>query len=361
MDLAAFVEANQAELIDLWRRRAEKKLGASSFSQSELDDNMPTLLVEIIAALRQDATATRDPQPHSPSANQHAAQRLSMGFDVQEIIREYGILHQAILDLAGDLEHSIDRREHRTLVRCLSNCVATAIGEYQRLRDEEIASNASKHIAFLAHELRNPLQAAAMGISIIRRGPLPESIATTAARVEGALRRLNEHIDHALTESRLKGLGTPALERIQLDQVITDVVRECQGEADDRGIRLRAEVATPCLEIDADARLLMSAVTNLVRNAIKFTRVGGTVTLRLRTLVGGRCTVDVEDECGGLPPGTVEELFTPFVQRGADRSGFGLGLAIAKQAVEAHRGTLHVRNLPNKGCEFTIDIPCRAC
>jgi hypothetical protein len=69
--------------------------------------------------------------------------------------------------------------------------------------------------------------------------------------------------------------------------------------------------------------------------------------------------VEVEDECGGLPEGKAEELFTPFVQRGADRSGFGLGLAITKHAAEAHHGTVQVSNLPGKGCIFMLSLPSR--
>ena len=82
-----------------------------------------------------------------------------------------------------------------------------------------------------------------------------------------------------------------------------------------------------------------------MRNAIKFSRPDATVTIRARKQ-DGRILVEVEDECGGLPPGKTEELFSPFVQKGADRTGFGLGLAIARQAAEAHNGTIKVRNLP---------------
>ena len=61
--------------------------------------------------------------------------------------------------------------------------------------------------------------------------------------------------------------------------------------------------------------------------------------------------------CGGLPDGASTELFEPFVQRGTDRSGLGLGLAIVRQAVEAHGGTVAVENLPGRGCVFTVRLP----
>jgi signal transduction histidine kinase len=64
-----------------------------------------------------------------------------------------------------------------------------------------------------------------------------------------------------------------------------------------------------------------------------------------------------KDNCGGLPPGNAEKMFTPFTQRSDDRTGMGLGLSIARKSVEADGGTLSVRDLPGKGCIFTIDLP----
>jgi signal transduction histidine kinase len=70
-----------------------------------------------------------------------------------------------------------------------------------------------------------------------------------------------------------------------------------------------------------------------------------------------RVLIEVEDECGGLPPGQVEELLQPFTQRGGDRTGLGLGLSICVKAVKAMAGELHIRDLPGRGCIFTIDLP----
>ena len=67
--------------------------------------------------------------------------------------------------------------------------------------------------------------------------------------------------------------------------------------------------------------------------------------------------IQVADACGGLPLGKTEELFQPLVQRDEDRTGYGLGLAIARQAVEAHKGTLTVHDVPGTGCVFSIALP----
>jgi signal transduction histidine kinase len=73
--------------------------------------------------------------------------------------------------------------------------------------------------------------------------------------------------------------------------------------------------------------------------------------------IGDRILIEVEDKCGGLPPSDIETMFLPFAQSGADRSGLGLGLSISRRSVEANGGTLNVRDVPESGCVFTIDLP----
>ncbi len=108
--------------------------------------------------------------------------------------------------------------------------------------------------------------------------------------------------------------------------------------------------------IEADRQVLAAVVGNLLQNAFKFTRPHTTVTLR----IGGsaeRVLIEVQDACGGLPRGNVDELFHPFEQRGVDRTGLGLGLAFSRWGAEANNGRLYARNLPDTGCVFTVDLP----
>lgn len=99
-----------------------------------------------------------------------------------------------------------------------------------------------------------------------------------------------------------------------------------------------------------------AAVGNLLQNAVKFTRPHTTVTLRARASAG-RVLIEVQDECGGLPGENFEALFRPFAQRGADRTGLGLGLAISRGGIAANNGRVSAQNLPDCGCIFTVDLP----
>jgi signal transduction histidine kinase len=100
-------------------------------------------------------------------------------------------------------------------------------------------------------------------------------------------------------------------------------------------------------------------VTNLLQNAFKFTHPLSEVLLKVYAMAD-RIRIEVEDRCGGLPPGDTERMFRPFTQNGANRSGLGLGLSISRRSVEANDGTLSVRDLPAAGCIFTIDLPRHA-
>jgi signal transduction histidine kinase len=110
------------------------------------------------------------------------------------------------------------------------------------------------------------------------------------------------------------------------------------------------------VHVHADRWILAATVANLLQNAFKFTRPDTTVTLR-GSATSDRVLIEVEDECGGLPDGDIDNLFQPFEQRGADRTGVGLGLAISRWGAEVNSGRLYARNLPDHGCIFIIDLP----
>jgi signal transduction histidine kinase len=114
----------------------------------------------------------------------------------------------------------------------------------------------------------------------------------------------------------------------------------------------------PLVTIDGDRQTIAATIANLLHNAFKFTRKNGSVALTTRA-TADLVSFDIEDGCGGLPPGKVEDLFRPFEQRGADRSGVGLGLSICLKAAKANGGEIRVRDIPGKGCVFTLDLPRR--
>ena len=110
------------------------------------------------------------------------------------------------------------------------------------------------------------------------------------------------------------------------------------------------------IAIEADRQVLAAAVMNVLQNAFKFTKPNTTVTLRVGASAD-RVLIEIQDACGGLPSGDVNELFRPFEQRSPNRTGLGLGLAFSRWAVEENHGRIYARSLPGEGCVFTVDLP----
>ena len=207
--------------------------------------------------------------------------------------------------------------------------------------------------AFLAHEVRNLVNVAILSFEVLK---------ITGASVVGAqgqtLRRSLNDIGTLINRSLLDVRAQNRIHRDVID--IRDFINEIEAaatlEARAKGTRIVVSPIVSGLVVRGDRPELAAAVRNLLQNAVKFTRLGTTVDLRVEPGVD-RVRIEVQDECGGLPGGCPEDLFRPFVQRGQDRSGLGLGLALSRKAVEACGGTISVRDLPGQGCVFALDLP----
>jgi signal transduction histidine kinase len=170
-----------------------------------------------------------------------------------------------------------------------------------------------------------------------------------------SLLRLGDFVGRSLANVRLEA-GIQNRERIAVTEFIEEVEVTAAMEARTRGVSLTIAHADGDVAVAADRQILASVVQNLLQNAFKFTRSAGHAFLR-SFADADRVLIEVEDECGGLPPGDPKVLFLPFEQRSGDRTGLGLGLAISRRGVEASGGVLRVRDLPGTGCVFTVDLP----
>ena len=321
---------------------------ATSLSDEVVADSLRDFLAELVAALR----AERAPMGRSASAIEHGAQRFNLGYDVGSVVREYAIVRDLLFDLAEESGVSVMTSEMRFMSKFLIHAIADSATMYAAVRDEQMREQTRKHVAFLAHELRNPLGSARLGIHLLReRGDLPPS--RVAESIERALNRVSDELDDALVSIRLHDVGVAQYETFEIGDLLRELVDDTTAEAEAKGELIVIEGAAT---MRGDRRALGSALSNLLRNAVKFTRQGGAIHLRTKASKGA-VLIEVEDSCGGLPEGSVQKLFDPYVQVGADRSGFGLGLAIAEQAAQAHGGALRVHDLPGRGCVFVLDVP----
>jgi hypothetical protein len=288
------------------------------------------------------------------SATNHGRDLLKRGFTVAQVVYDYGDVCQAVTELAAETQASITAEEFHAFNGVLDDAIAQAVTEYGRSREQSIAAQGTERLGDLAHELRNALGAAMLSFHTLKTGSVGLG-GSTAALLDRSLRRLSTLIDSTVTQVRLES-SSVASERVSLNHFIVEVEVVASMEANTRGLSLSVAPVPAGLEVMVDRELLAGAVTNLIQNALKFTRKGGHVSIKT-TASKGRVRIDIEDECGGLGPGKAEELFRPFEQRAVDRTGLGLGLSISRRSVEGIGGKIAVRDIPGVGCVFTIELP----
>jgi signal transduction histidine kinase len=355
--LDAFVTANRDTII----ARAQARVATRSLpkpTEVELTNGIPVFLDQLVAALRLvESSGVIDHAELRKTAGRHGHDLLRVGLTVAQVVRDYGDVCQAITELAVEQEAPIPPDEFRTLNLCLDDAIAEAVTEYGRQREGAIEAQGTERLGDLAHELRNHLNAAAMSFEMIRSGQVAPG-GSTGAVLGRSLMGLRDLVDRSLAEVRLDA-GVERNERISVAAFVEEVEIGALLQAHARGVHLAVTSVDRAVTIEGDRQILAAAVANLLQNAFKFTPKSGNVSFTTRA-TADRVLFEVEDECGGLPPGKPEDLFRAFEQRGSDRSGVGLGLSICAKAAKANAGELRVRDLPGKGCVFTIDLPRRA-
>ncbi len=286
----------------------------------------------------------------------HGREMLRLGYTLSHVVHAYGAMCQTITELAETKEFSINSVGFHDLNQCLDVAIAGAVTEYQKLRETQEKDREDKHLGFLTHEMRNALTSANISLQLVQRGTVGLN-GNTGNVLKKSLKRMDELIDRSLTEIRLRVDPEVHIESGRLLVIVDQILVTAEVEAKAKKIEIILKI-DPSLMIEADQQAFHSALSNLIQNAIKFTHEGGTIQVR-GSLDGEHVLIEVEDECGGLPPDMAADLFKAFEQRNQNRTGLGLGLGltIAQRAIALNHGTIEVRNLAKKGCVFTITLP----
>lgn len=364
---------------DLLGRCAERVAARNGPMQSvmEMEHGMPNFLDQLITTLRAEEGADERPESAKVvaaenliepgtemgvSATRHGREMSQSGFRVDEVVRSYGDLCQEITGLAIERDVRISAEEFRVLNRCLDNGIADSVTEFTYQREallvQDGAEALNERLGFLAHELRNRLQAATLAIGVIKSG-LAGLSGPTGGLLDRSLVAMGNLIDRSLAEVRMTA-GMPArYQLISVADFISDLKISAGLEAGVHECRLTVASIDPTLAVDVDRDLLFSAVGNLLQNAFKFSKPGSEVKLNAYAETE-HVFITVEDSGSGLTPGEAERIFLPFTQSGSNKSGAGLGLAISRRGTEINKGVLSVRTAPGAGCTFVIELPRHA-
>lgn len=360
--LARVIEDRRDEIVRRWLERVAEELGdADRVSDSELRNAVPDYLVGLAELLR-------SPEPPGEPgggalwervAREHAVTRVRQGFDIASVLREFILLRGVIVDAAREAGLTAEAL-FESLTQALEAAIEHAVASYVVSRDREAQRIEAQHVAFVTHELRNPLGTAVLAVTQLRElVPDAPSIRQLLDAAERAHAKLGTLIEGVLTvEKAQAGEIVPAVEDTRLEDVVEEAITGARAQATLR--RRDLEVALdPQLRLRIDPRLTASAVQNLVDNALKYSESGPVRVWSESTDRGA--SIHVRDRCGGLSKDELHTLFVPF-RRGRHRrgaSGAGLGLAITKQAIEAQGGSVHAESVDG-GCHFWIELPWEA-
>ncbi len=263
-----------------------------------------------------------------------AAEAYAAGDLTQRVGASLGTRRDEIVDLALAFDHMAERLNDLML------------SHKQLLRD-------------VSHELRSPLARlqAALGLARQRAGGADQP---ELDRIEGEAERLNELIGQLLSLARLEaGAQDTPLESVNLSELLTTVMEDAALEANARHCEVRLQ-QPPALNVRGNAKLLHSALENVVRNAVHYTAVDSAVTITA-SQTDGRVLIRVTDHGPGVPEPMLPRMFEPFVRVGEARDrrsgGYGLGLAIARRAIDLHGGEISARNEATGGLSVTISLP----
>jgi signal transduction histidine kinase len=267
---------------------------------------------------------------------------------------------------ASKLDQRIDRPHSEDEVAYLVDVIN---GMLDRL---EKAFNAQERfIADVSHEFRTPLSILLGQAQLLRQQRRPiEKYDEFVVSVQEEMRQLAQLVTSLLTLSRAHaGLNVPGMSQVSVNEFVVEAVERCTKQADEKQVRLlpalpymQDEEETPDPMVEGEMDLLCTMLSNLIRNAIKFSPPKETVEIRV-SASSELATIVVADRGPGIPIEHISGLFDRFYQvpkavtPKSGVTGSGLGLAIAKGVVEMQKGAIEARNREGGGSEFIIRLP----
>jgi two-component system sensor histidine kinase CpxA len=243
--------------------------------------------------------------------------------------------------------------------------MAELMRDFNRMaeRIEKLVNAQRRLLTDISHELRSPLARLNVALELARQRS-GSAAGSALDRIDRETNRLNQLIQKLLTIARLDG-GDEFIQKspLHLEHLITEIAKDAAFEAQDRQCEVEVDVVDDCV-VTGNARLLQSAIENVVRNAVRYTEPGTSVQVRLEQGMGAKgpeAVVRVTDSGPGVPEEALDKLFRPFYRiddaRGRQTGGVGLGLAITERAVALHGGAIRAVNRPQGGLMVEIRLP----
>jgi signal transduction histidine kinase len=353
----AAVIRHKERVVARFRDRVRASLPAAvRESPPMIVNTLPAFLTRLAIALAPDSELSFASE-YSNVAVQHGNERAKLtGYSLGEVIREYQILREILVDTLSD-DTKLTPAEWHIVHRSMDEAMAQAASAFMEVqsRFRELFT------AALTHDFRGPLQNAINYLELLRRDADPAQRGHFATRAVTNLRRVDQMIGVLLdvTRSNSGARLTVRIEPCEASRVVREVIDDLSMRSGDRFV-LDVEKS---VDGHWDCDRLKQAVENLLTNAVKYGKPGTPITTRVSEL-NGRLFISVHNFGNPIPEAELPILFLPFRRSLSAESsrtdGWGLGLVLVQAIAEAHGGSVAVDSTAADGTTFTIDILCDA-
>ena len=353
------LKQNAEKIMRMWEKRARDEVGASTHQNSlVLQDSLPLYLNQLVDQLsnrivRTSARITADEVESTRIGKLHGHERAGYAdYSMSQLIFEYQLLRQVIFQVLEE-EAPLEVRDRDIIIGSIEQTVNDAATQFsETLRDIQ-----ELFMVTLTHDLRNPINVVKMGTQLIlRRLERGDTHTDVAARMLGAINRLDSMIQNLLDASRLR-----AGQSLKIEFEECDFLMLVQEVVEDLSFAYGERFVVVC---DSDIRAFCSrkeirrVIENLAINAVKYGAPNTPITLTLQQ-TETQISLTIHNEGDPIALDAQSILFQQFRRTisAEEQTGWGLGLFLAKNITEAHQGTLGVESAEGKGTSFIINLP----
>lgn len=360
--IGALLREQRHVLLARWRREVRQLPSAQGLDVPTLNDHMPLLIDELANALEQQPDESAEEALLRGSPPVHGRERLHDGFSVEEVVAEYNVLRSCIHDLAEEHGMIIHGSDLRVVNRVIDEAIGLAVQTYATQLSLEIKRHRDQHIAFVANDLRTPLQAISLTVRVIEQtlahgGDNPQS-----EKLLKVLRRNIQQLEDSVVEViKTKGYVPPDTREtlecryIDLWPIVENVICSLEPVITASSVELVNDVPTD-LQVFADAGLFARALENAIAFAVS-SAPRGTVCVSAKDAGPRGTCISVHHSGPPLDTEELDKLLDPAPLDGQQSAENGLGLPVVKQLVEAHGGWACARSEGNGGTTIELSFP----
>ena len=353
------LKQNAEKIMRMWEKRARDEVGASTHQTSlVLQNSLPLYLNQLVDELsnrivRTPARIRADEVESTRIGKLHGQERAGYAdYSMSQLIFEYQLLRQVIFQVLEE-EAPLGVRDRDIIIGSIEQAVNDAATQFsETLRDIQ-----ELFMVTLTHDLRNPINVVKMGTQLtLRRLERGDTHMDVAARMLGAINRLDSMIQNLLDASRLRAGQSLKIEFEECDfeMLVREVVEDLSFAYGERFV----VVSDPHIRTCCSRKEIRRVIENLAINAVKYGAPSTPITLTLQQ-TETQISLTIHNEGDPIALDAQSILFQQFRRTIAaeEQTGWGLGLFLAKNITEAHQGTLGVESAEGKGTSFIINLP----